>query len=236
MSGGSVIEACSYCGSAELELFPDGSGRCKRCNMSFMGPSSVKAVQPDKLEMHKRQMPQPSMPRPSWTGQPVVQAIPVSQVQRGYAAAPGQPSGQMPAGSFFYGQWMPAEAMPQEPTWEQRELPAKIAGYTVYAGSAILLSSLVLSVFLLPIVHEIIDAKFTLLGYLLCGGTIVQFLFCVAGFGAGYYIKQSSTGAAILAVIGGAIAILLSLVIIGGLLGAIGALLILIGGGVGLVV
>jgi len=38
---GSEARACPYCGSADTEVFPDGSGACRNCGRAFRGSAPV---------------------------------------------------------------------------------------------------------------------------------------------------------------------------------------------------
>ncbi len=112
----------------------------------------------------------------------------------------------------------------------------EIGKFFIYAGSFLLLiSQILVFFFLVPIELLFAALASSLIGVTICGALLTNSILSLIGFGAGEHVAQDSPQAATLCIVIGAIAVLLSLLVTGGILGAIGGALIVVGGILGLV-
>ena len=235
IDGGFHVDFCPRCGNADIRLFADRSGWCMHCNMPFMQAASQPVAQPDfgmRVDEQDRQPASTDVgggqsPIPETPAPVARQVLHANQAQVLYGA---------PVGMSMSDQWMAMDnAQKAEADWAEEER-MKAAGILIYIGSAIALAAVALS-FLIslgiasPYGGSMLASE---IAPCLCGAAVFELFLGALGFGAGYFIKDNPQRYVPLALVVGALLTVLSVILIGGILGAIGGGLILAGGLMGL--
>jgi hypothetical protein len=138
----------------------------------------------------------------------------------------------MPPGALTYGAWRTAANDYGMKDYWARDRQLRIGGILVFVGSAIVLTAVILGFFLTLWIATSFGGSLipTESAFCVCGASSFEVALGLLGLGAGYYIKDDSLNSTILAIVAGSLLVLLSLIFLGGLLGIIGAVIMIIGG------
>jgi hypothetical protein len=228
------VDFCPRCGDANIRLFSDRSGWCMRCNMPFKQAASRITDEPDRRLMADGQFQKPASAH-AGDGQSPSRLTPAPQAGQVFYGIQYQAGYWVPIGMPTGDQWREMEkAKRAQAEWLAEEMK-KAAGILMYIGSGLALAAVALS-FIMPPgplgpYGGLISSKINLC---FCGAASLELLLGALAIGAGFFFKDSPVRHAIIAIVAGVILMILSLLLIGGLLGAIGGTFVFVGGLMGL--
>lgn len=203
--------------------------------MPFMQAASQPVAQPDFGMRVDEQDRQPASSDVGG-GQSPIPETPAPVARQVLYASQDQVRYGVPVGMSIYDKFQAMENAEKAQAYWAEEERIKSAGILIYIGSAIALAAVALSSLISlglpgPYGGSMLASD---IAPCLCGAAVFELILGALGFGAGYFIKDYPKRYVPLALVVGALLTVLSVLLIGGILGAIGGGLILVGGLMGL--